>query len=163
MLFFKTLLIPIEQALYTLFDFYFVCPTEGVELGDIDELAHSAIGLGNIKLYGALEAYGLDNKLREFTDAEFFTSTYIDMAVANLAKTGDIATAACAMVTVNSTIGGGTEMNRAILFYSDDVTEVDVEEYMHTGISHVLGPKELTEGLASAPQYDSVIKNTILG
>ena len=104
--------------------------SQGVELGDIDEFAHGAIRLGGIELYCALKAYGLDNELRELTDGEFLACAYIDVAVADLTKAGDISTTACAVVTVDSTIGGGTIMYRAVFLDADDVAEVDIQEYM---------------------------------
>ena len=108
------------------------------------------------------EADGFDDEFGEFTDGELLAGDYVDMAVADLAKAGDITTAACAVVTVNGAIGGGTEMNRRVFLNTDDVTEVDIQEYMDGGVCHVLRPEELTEGLAGAPEDNTVVGDTIL-
>ena len=107
----QTFLVPVKEFLYALFDFDAMLPTKGVEFGDIDELAHGAIGFGGVEGDFALEAYGLDNQFREFSDGEFLASAHIDVAVADFAQRGDVATTAGTVVAVNSSIGAGTEMN----------------------------------------------------
>ena len=106
-------------------------PTQRVQLAHINELAHSAVGLAGIKGYFALKANGLDNELGELTDGEFLAGAHIDVAVADLAQAGDITATAGTVVAVNGTIGTGTEMDRAVLFNTNDVAKVHVQQHMH--------------------------------
>ncbi len=158
----KTILVPLEEFGYTILNFHFVGPAEAMKLGDIDELAHGAVGFRGVKDDFALEADGFDDEFGEFTDGELFAGANVDVAVADLAKAGDITTAACGVVTVNGAICGGTEMNRRVFLDAYDVAEVDIQEYMDGGICHVLRPEELTEGGAGAPQDNTVVVDTIL-
>ena len=106
-------------------------PAEGVELGDIDELAHGAIRLGGIEGYFAFKTYGLDDQLAELANGELLAGAHIDVAVADLAQRGDVAATAGAVVSIHCTIGTSAEMYRAVLFNSNNITKVDIEEYMY--------------------------------
>ena len=160
---FQGVFVPVKEFLDALLDFDAMSPSEGVELGDVDEFAHGAIGLGGIEFDGAFEAYGFDDEFGEFADGEFLAGAYIDVAVAYLAKTGDVTTTACAVVSIYCAIGGGTEMDGAVFLNTDDVAEVDIEQYVDGGIGHVLGPQELTKGLAGAPEDNTVVGDAVLG
>ncbi len=138
-------------------------PSQRVELGDIDELAHGAVGLGGIEGDFALEAYGLDNQLGELTDGEFLTGAHIDVAVANLAQAGDIAATTGTVVAVNHSVSSHTIVHAGVFLYTNDVTEVYIQQYVHTGICHILAPEELAEGCAGAPEGYLIVLNTVLG
>ena len=88
-----------------MFDFDLVLPSEGVELADIDELAHGAIGLGGVELDCAGEANGFDYELGELADGELFAGAHVDVAVADLAKGWDGSSSTCGVVAVNNSIG----------------------------------------------------------
>ena len=153
--------VPVEKALDTFFDFYLVGPAKAVELLYINELAHGAIGLAGVKLHFAFKAYCLDNQLGELTDGEFLASADIDVTVANLSQTGDVAATTGTVVSVHRTIGAGTIMYAGVFLYAYDVAEVDIQEHMDGGICHILAPQELTKGGASAPEDNPVVKNAI--
>ena len=144
-------------------DFDAMSPAEGVELGDVDEFAHGAIGLGGIEFDGAFEAYGFDDEFGEFADGEFLAGAYIDVAVSYFTKAGDVTTTACAVVSIHCAIGGGTEVDGAVFLDADDVAEVNIEEDVDGGIGHVLGPQKFTEGLAGAPEDNTVVGDAVLG
>ena len=59
-----------EEFGYAILDLHFIRPAKSMQFANIDELAHSAIGLGDIILYSVLKANGLNNKLGELTDGE---------------------------------------------------------------------------------------------
>ena len=155
--------VPVEKALDTFSDFYLVGPTKAVELLHVNELAHSAIGLAGIKLNFAFKAYCLDNQLGELTDGEFLASADIDVTVANLSQTGDVATTTGGVVAINGSIGAGTIMYAGVFLYAYDVAEVDIQEHMDGGICHILAPEELTEGGAGAPENDPVVIDSVFG
>lgn len=155
--------VPVEKALDTFSDFYLVGPAKAVELLYINELAHGAIGLAGIKLNFAFKAYCLDNQLGELTDGEFLASTYIDVTVADLTQTGDVAATTGTVVSVHRTIGAGTIVYAGVFLYAYDVAEVDIQEHMDGGICHILAPEELAKGGAGAPQNDSVIIDSVFG
>ena len=136
-------------------------PAEGVELGDIDELAHGAIGLGSIEFYGSFEAYGLDDQLGEFADGELLAGAHIDVAVADLAQTGDITATAGAVVAVHHPIGSHTVVHAGVFLYSYDIFEIDVEQHVDAGIGHIFAPEELAEGFAGAPEGDLVVLDAV--
>ena len=136
-------------------------PTQRVQLAHVNELAHGAIGLAGVKLHFAFKAYCLDNQLGELTDGEFLASADIDVTVANLTQTGDVAATTGTVVSVHRTIGAGTIMYAGVFLYAYDVAEVDIQEHMDGGICHILAPQELAKGGAGAPEDDSVIKNAI--
>ena len=69
-----------------------MCPAKGVELGDVDELSHGAIWLRCVKFNLAFKSNGLNHQFRKLTDGEFLTSTYIDVAIPNLAQARDVTT-----------------------------------------------------------------------
>ena len=82
----QRLFVPVKEFLNSLFYFDFMLPAKAVQLRDVDEFSHRSIRLGGIKLYGTLEAYGLDNELGEFMYGEFLACADIDMAVADLTE-----------------------------------------------------------------------------
>ena len=109
-------------------------PTQRVQLAHVNELAHSAIRLAGIKGYFALKANGLDNQLGELTDGEFLAGAHIDVAVADLAQAGDIAATTGTVVAVNHSVSSHTIVYAGVFLYTNDVTEVHIQEYVHTGI-----------------------------
>ena len=143
--------IPIEEFGYAIFDFDFMSPAKGVEFGDIDELAHGAIGLGGIEGDFALKAYGFHNQFGEFANGEFLASAYIDVAVADLAQAGDIAATTGTVVAVNHSVSSHTIVYAGVFLYTNDVTEVHIQQHVHAGICHIFAPEELAEGRAGAP------------
>ena len=155
--------VPVEKALDTFSDFYLVGPAKAVEFLYINELAHGTIGLAGIKLNFTLKAYCLDNQLGELTDGEFLASADIDVTVADLSQTGDVAATTSTVVSVHRTIGAGTIMYTGVFLYAYDVAEVDIQEHMDGGICHILAPQELAKGGASAPQNDSVVIDSVFG
>ena len=78
-------LIPLEQSCNSFLNLDLMSPTEGVEFGYIDEFAHGAIRLGGIEFYRSLETNSFHDELGEFTDGQFLTSSYVDVAAADLA------------------------------------------------------------------------------
>ena len=65
-----------------------MCPAEGVELADVDELAHCAVRLAGVELDCSRKANCLDYQLRQFPDGQFLASTDIDMTIADLTFVG---------------------------------------------------------------------------
>ena len=103
--------VPLIETVYALVDFYLVMPSQGVEFAHIDEFARRAVGLGGIPAQFALKAHLCHYLLSQLAYGEFLSRTHIDMAVAHLAASRGIS-----------------------------VLEIDMEEHMHAGISHVLTP-----------------------
>ena len=155
--------VPVEKALDSLFDFYLVGPAKAVEFLYINELAHGAIGLAGIKLHFTFKAYCLDNQLGELTDSEFLASADIDVTVANLSQTGDVAATTGTVVSVHRSIGAGTIVYAGVFLYAYDVAEVDIQEHMDGGICHILAPEELAKGGAGAPEGHLIIFYAVLG
>ena len=84
------------------------------------------------------------------------------MAIADFSQLGNGASAACRMIAVYGTVGTCSVMNGRIFLNANDIAEVDIQQYMHTGISHILAPQELAQRGSSTPQHDLIIVNTIL-
>jgi len=82
-----------------------------VELGDVDELAHSAVGLGGIEGDLALEAYGTDDEFGELADGELLAGAHVDVTVADLAQARNGSATTSTMVSIHSTIGAGAKMH----------------------------------------------------
>ena len=153
--------IPLKQFPDAILNLDLVCPAKGVELGDIDELAHGAIGLGGIEGDFALEAYGFYYQLAEFADGELLAGAYVDVAVADFAQAGNVAATACAVVAVHHSIGSYSVVHAGVFLYSYDIFEIDVQQHVDAGIGHILAPEELAEGLAGAPEGDLVVLDAV--
>ena len=109
--------IPLVKAVDTFFDFDLVMPTQAVEFADITEFAEGAVGLGGVPAQRTTKTDFLDDVLGSFADADFATSAHVDVAVAHFSQAIGIGGGGCA---------GGAE--------------VDVEQDVHTGISHLFAP-----------------------
>ena len=101
----QTFFVPVEEFLYSILDFDLMCPAEGVELADVDELAHRAVRLADVELDRAGEADGLDYKLGKFRDGQCFAGTDVSVAFTDLAEGRDGSAAACAVVAVHHAVG----------------------------------------------------------
>jgi len=133
-------LVPVEEFLYAFVDFDLVSPAEAVELAHVNELARGAIGLACIEHDFAFEADRLHDEFAEFTDGEFLARTHVDVAIADFTELRDGAATASAVVTVYSAIDACAVMHARILFNTDNVAEVHVQEHMNGGVSHVFAP-----------------------
>ena len=80
------MLVPVEEALYTVFNFNFVRPPKAMQLADIDQFPHCAIGFGGVEEQFAFETDRADNQFGKFAYGEFFTCADIDVAVTDLAE-----------------------------------------------------------------------------
>ena len=157
----QVFLVPVEELLDAIFDFYLMGPAKGVELGYIDELAHGTIGLGGIEGDFALEAYGLDDKLGELANGELLAGAHIDVAVADLAQRGNVAATAGAVVAVHHSIGSHTVVYAGVFLNSYDIFEIDVQQHVDAGVGHVFAPEELAERFACAPEGDLVVLDAV--
>ena len=63
MLILKAQLVPLEQLLHTFVNLNLVRPAKAMQLRDVNELAHGAIGLGGIESDLSLKANGFYNQL----------------------------------------------------------------------------------------------------
>ena len=82
-----------------------MCPAEGVELADVDELAHRAVRLAGVELDRSCEPDCLDYQFGKFPDGQFLAGTDIDVAVADLAEGWDGSAATCAVVAIDHAVG----------------------------------------------------------
>ena len=80
----NALFVPFEKAMDAFVYFNRMMPAKPVELADIGELQHSAIGFRIIPQKTTSETNLLHNLLRTFPNAELLARAYIDVAVANL-------------------------------------------------------------------------------
>lgn len=133
-------LVPVEEFLYAFVDFDLVSPAEAVELAHVNELARGAIGLACIKHDFAFEADRLHDEFAEFADGEFLARAHVDVAIADFTEFRDSSATASAVVTVYSAIDACAVMHARILFNTDNVAEVHVQEHMNGGVSHVFAP-----------------------
>ena len=104
-----------------------MCPAKRMELAHVDKLTHSAIRFCGVKLHSAFKANGFNNKFRQLTNGKFLTCTYIDMAVAYLAKRRNSTATTFRIVSVNRTVGLGTIEHAAVLLYAYNVLEVYIQ------------------------------------
>ena len=77
--------IPLKQFLHSFFNLHAMCPTEGMEFADIDELTHRAVGLRRIEHDFTREPDCLNNQVCQLADCEFLACADIDMAIADFA------------------------------------------------------------------------------
>ena len=59
----QAILIPVEQLPHSVLNLHLMRPTQRVQLGDIDKLAHGAVGFGGVEFHLALEAHGLYHQI----------------------------------------------------------------------------------------------------
>ena len=149
----QTVTIPFVEFLHTVFDLHLVGPTQGVQLLYINELTGSSIRLAGIKLYGSLESYGLDHQLGQLADGQFLACAHIDVAITYLTQRRNGSTTSLRVVAVYCSIHLGTIEYRRILLYSDNIAEVNIEQHVHAGISHILAPQELTQRCSCSPEH----------
>ena len=64
------------------------------------------------------------------------------MAVAYLAERRYCASASLTVVAVNGSISLGSKEYRLIFLNADNVLEVNIEQHVNAGISHILAPQE---------------------
>ena len=96
-----------QQLLHAVFDLDFMRPAEGVELRNIDQLAHRAVRLGGVELHRPLEAHGPHHQLRQFADGQLLAGAHIDVAIADLAQRRDVPAAARRVVAVHDAVVPG--------------------------------------------------------
>ena len=94
-------------------------PTQRMQFGDINQFAHRSVGFRGIELNRTRKADGIDHEFGELANSQFLTGSYVDVAIANLAKGRDSSSTTCRMIAINSAIGGGSIMDRRISFDSD--------------------------------------------
>ena len=118
----------------TFFDFNLMVPAEGMELADVGELAHGAVGLGGVEGQFAFESDFFHNQLGKGCDGNLFACADVDVAIAYFATT-------CLV----------------------SVLEINVFKYIDTGICHLFTPQEFTQRFACTPQTHFVRKDAVLG
>ena len=109
-------------------------PSEIVELGDISQLARSAVRFGSIPTQFTTEADFCHDLLCHLTYGQFLTCSHIDVAVAYLLVTGLVC-----------------------------ILEINIQKHVHTGVRHLLTPKELTHRTAGAPKSHSLRRYAVFG
>ena len=77
----KTLTVPLKQFLNSLLNLNLMSPAKAMQFLHIDEFTHGSIRFRGIKFHLTLKSDSLNHKFREFTDCQFLTCTYIDMAI----------------------------------------------------------------------------------
>ena len=157
----QTFFVPVEEFLDSVFNLDFMCPAEGVELADVDELAHRAVRLAGVELDCTREADCLDYQFGQFPDGQFLAGADIDVAVADLAKGRDGAAAACAVVAIDHAVGLDSVMDGRVFLNADDILEIYVQQDVNRCVGHILAPKELTERSACTPECDLVVFDAI--
>ena len=118
----------------TFFDFNLMVPAKGMELADVGELAHGAVGLGGVEGETAFESHFLHNQLGKGGDGNLFAGADVDVAIADF-----------------------------LAAFLIGVGEIDVFEDVDAGIGHLFAPKELAQGFACTPQTHFVGKDAVLG
>ena len=103
-LLFQRALIPVVELLHTILDFHLVVPSEAVELAHVDELARCAIWFCRVPDNLTLEADRVLYEVSQGFDGKLLASTHVDVAVADLSKRRDGATAPFTVIAVHLAI-----------------------------------------------------------
>ena len=109
-----------------------------MELAHVSELLQRAVRFRAVPSQLTLETNLLHNLLSHLTDRNLLTSSYVDMAIANLV---DII---------------------CITVLSIGVFEVNIKQHMHRGIRHLLTPEKLTHRRTGSPESDGLRRDAIM-